>query len=158
MREVVVNDQHVAALLHEMLRDAGRGVRRDVGEARRIVAFGHDHDGVIHRAFFAQGGDHLGHAGRALADGAIDAQHILVALIENRIERDRGLARLPVADDQLALAAPDGDERIDDLDAGLQRYGDGRAIHDVRGRAFDGQARAGRPPHHCRPEAGPMDR
>ena len=49
--EVVVNDEHVAARFHEMLRDAGRGVGGDVGEPGRVVAFGHDDDGVIHRAF-----------------------------------------------------------------------------------------------------------
>ena len=74
MGEVVVHDQHVATRLHEMLRDAGRGVRRDVGEARRVVALGHDHDGVLHRALFPQVGHGLRHGGRALADGAVDAQ------------------------------------------------------------------------------------
>ncbi len=58
--EIVVNDEHVPARLHEMLRDAGRRVGSDVGEPRRVVAFGHDDDRVIHRAFFAQGGDNLG--------------------------------------------------------------------------------------------------
>ena len=62
MREVVVNNQHIAARFHEIFRDAGRGVRSDVSEAGRVVAFGHDHDGVIHRALFPQSGDSLGHA------------------------------------------------------------------------------------------------
>ena len=35
--------------------------------------------------------------------------------------RDRGLAGLPVADDQLALAAADRNHRVDGFDAGLQR-------------------------------------
>ena len=107
MGEIVVNDQHVPARFHEMLRDAGRGVRGDVGETRRVVAFGHDDDGVIHRALFAQVGHGLRDGGRALADGAIDAQHILVALVEDGVDRDGGLAGLPVAENQLALAAPD---------------------------------------------------
>ena len=143
MREVVVNDQHVAARFHEMLRDAGRGVRSDVGETRRVVALGHDHDGVIQRALFPQDGHGLRHGGRALADGAIDAHDILAALVENGVDRNGGLARLPVAQNQLALAAPDGNERIDDLEAGLERHGDGCAVHDGRGGAFDGQALAG---------------
>jgi hypothetical protein len=46
LREVVVNDQHVATRFHEMLRDAGRGVRSDVGKAWRVVALGHHDDGV----------------------------------------------------------------------------------------------------------------
>ena len=141
--EVVVNDEHVPARFHEMLRDAGRGVGGDVGEPGRVVAFGHDDDGVIHRAFFAQVGDDLGDGGRTLADGAIDAQHILVALVQNGVDRDGGLAGLPVAEDQFALAAADRNERIDDDEAGLQRHGDGSAVHDGRGGAFDGQTLAG---------------
>ena len=107
MREIVVNDQHVAARFHEMLRDAGRGVRSDVSEARRVVALGHDDDGVIHRALFPQGCHGLRDGGRALTDGAIDAQDILAALVEDGVDRNGGLARLAVAENQLALAAPD---------------------------------------------------
>src|SRR5690606_37340480 len=42
-------------------------------------------------------------------------------LIEDGVDGDRGLARLTVADDQLALTAADRDERVDGLDAGLHR-------------------------------------
>ena len=141
--EVVVNDKHVAARLHERLGDAGRGVRSDVGQTRRVVALGHDDDGVIHGALFPQGGHRLRNGGGALADGAINAQHILAALVEDGVDRNGGLARLAVAENQLALAAPDGNERIDNFEAGLERHGDGRAVHDGRGGAFDGQALAG---------------
>ena len=48
MGEVVVDDQHVATRFHEMLGDAGRGIRRDVGQTRRLVALGHHHDRVFH--------------------------------------------------------------------------------------------------------------
>ena len=143
MGEVVVDDQHISARFHERLRDAGRGVRSDVSETRRVVALGHDDDGVIHRALFPQGGHGLRDGGRALTDGAINAQHILVALVEDGVDRNGGLARLAVAENQLALAAPNGNERIDDFDAGLERHRDGRAVHDGRGGAFDGQALAG---------------
>jgi hypothetical protein len=50
---------------------------------------------------------------------------------------------LPVAENQLTLAASDGNERINDLKSGLERHGDGRAVHDGSGGAFDGQALAG---------------
>ena len=52
MGKVVVNDQHISARFHERLGDAGRGVGSDVSETRRIVALGHNDDGVIHRALF----------------------------------------------------------------------------------------------------------
>ena len=143
MREVVIDDQHVAALLHEILRDAGRGVGGDESKTRRVVAFGHDKNGVIHRAFFPQGCRRLRHRGRALTDGAINADHILVALIEDGVDRNGGLACLAVAQDQLTLPAPDRNEGIDDFQPGLKRHRNRRAIHDVRCRALDGPALAG---------------
>ena len=56
----------------------------------------------------------------------------------NGIRRDDGLAGLTVADDQLALAAADGDHGVDGLDAGLQRDADGLALDDAWGVALDG--------------------
>src|SRR5262249_46017372 len=48
------------------------------------------------------------------------ADHARALLIDDRVERDRGLAGLTVANDQLALTAPDRDHGVDGLDAGLQ--------------------------------------
>jgi hypothetical protein len=56
-----------------------------------------------------------------LADGDVDAEDALALLVDDRVERDGGLARLTVADDELALAAADRDHRVDGLDARLQR-------------------------------------
>src|SRR5664280_924121 len=142
LRKVVVNDQHVATRYHKMLRDAGRGVRRDVGETRRVIAFGDNDDGVIHRTFFAEARHDLGDRGSAPADRTIDTEHIFPALVQDGINRDGGLACLAIAQNQLALAAPDRNERIDDLQAGLERHGDRRAVHDGRSGAFCGQALA----------------
>jgi len=64
-----------------MLRDAGRRIRSDVGETRRVVALGNDEDGVIHRALFPQGCHGLRDGGRALSNRTIYAQHILVVLV-----------------------------------------------------------------------------
>src|SRR5262249_41460907 len=68
--------------------------------------------------------------GRALlADRDVDAVELdlLVAggvewlLVKNSVERDCGLAGLTVADDQLALAAADRDQRVDRLQARRRR-------------------------------------
>src|SRR5204863_6286462 len=68
--------------------------------------------------------------GRALLpDGDVDAVELLallarrvdVLLVDEGIERDGGLAGLAVADDQLALAAADRDQRVERLEAGLHR-------------------------------------
>ena len=57
-------------------------------------------------------------------------------LVDDRVQRDGGLARAAVADDQFALAAPDGDHRVDGLDAGLQRLFDRLALDDARRAGF----------------------
>ena len=64
-------------------------------------------------------------------------------MVENRIDRDGRLARSTVTQNQLALAAPDRNERVDNFEAGLKWHADGRAVHDGRSRAFDGQALTG---------------
>ena len=55
----------------------------------------------------------------------------------------RGLAGLPVAEYQFALAAADRNECVDDDQAGLQRYGDGSAVHNRRCGSLDGPTLAG---------------
>ena len=98
-----------------------------------------DDGGVLHRAGLLEGAAH-GRDGRALlADGDVDAAHLLVGvaavpellLVDDRVDRDRGLAGLPVTDDQLALAATDGGHGVDGLQAGLQRLVNRLALHDV---------------------------
>ena len=56
-----------------------------------------------------------------LPDRHVDADHPRAALIDDRVDRDRGLAGAAVPDDQLALAPPDRDHRVDRLDPGLER-------------------------------------
>jgi hypothetical protein len=52
----------------------------------------------------------------------------LALLVDDRVERHGGLAGLTVADDQLALAAADGDHRVDGLEARLQGLVDRLAL------------------------------
>ena len=141
--EVVIHNEHVATLFHEILGDTGCRIRGNIGQARRIVPFGDHDDGVFHGALFAEGGHDFGHAGGALTDRTIYAQHILIPLVENSVERNGGLAGLPVPKDQLALAASNRNEGIDHLDAGLQRHRDRCAIHDRWCRSFNRKALAG---------------
>src|SRR5205814_9532267 len=61
----------------------------------------------------------------------------LALLVDDRIQGDRGLARLAVADDELALAAADRHHRVDRLDARLQRLDDRLALDHARGLELD---------------------
>jgi len=62
---------------------------------------------------------------------------IAAFLINDRVDGHRGLAGLPVADDQFALAAPDGNHRVDGLDSGLQRLLHRASIHHAGRNGFD---------------------
>ena len=66
-----------------------------------------------------------------LADGDVEAENALALLVDDRVDRDGGLAGLAVADDELALAAADRDHRVDGLDARLQRLFDRLAADDA---------------------------
>src|SRR5438093_1494081 len=67
-----------------------------------------------------------------LAHRDVDAVEVARGVVEDRVDRERGLAGLAVADDKLALPAPDRDHRIDGLEAGLHRLIHRLAVHDAR--------------------------
>ena len=100
--------------------------------AGRVRRLGHHDRGVLQRAGVLQGLAHLGDGRALLADRHVDAADLprrvagvpVLLLVDDRVDRDRGLAGLPVTDDQLALAAADRHHRVDGLDAGLQRLAD----------------------------------
>ena len=80
-----------------------------------------DDDRVVHRAVLLELAHHVLDRRRLLADRDVDADEVLALLVDDRVDRDRGLAGLAVADDQLALAAADRHHRVDRLQAGLHR-------------------------------------
>ena len=109
-----------AAVAEELADRAGR-IRADVEQRRRIGRGGRDDDRVAHRVGFFERPHDLRDRRLLLADRVVDADDAGVLLVEDRVDRDGGLAGLPVADDQLALAAADRHHRVDRLQARLQR-------------------------------------
>src|SRR5438046_857901 len=89
------------------------------------------------RGRVAENLDHLRHGRALLPDRDVEAVHVLALLVEDRVHADRGLAGPAVADDQLALAAPDRDHRVDGLEPGLERLLHRPAVHDARGIPLD---------------------
>src|SRR5574337_602523 len=80
-------------------------------------------DGVVHRPVLLERAHHVLDRARLLADRDVDAGHVLALLVDDRVDRDRGLAGLAVADDQLALAAPDRHHRVKALRSEERRVG-----------------------------------
>ena len=81
---------------------------------------------------------HAGDGRSLLADGHIDAQHILVLLVQDGVGCNGGLAGLAVADDQLTLTTADGEHGVDGQDAGVQRGVHALALQDAGGLLLDG--------------------
>src|SRR5581483_10815063 len=99
--EIVVDDQGVFAVVAEVLAHRTARVRRDELHRRRFRRRGRDDDGVRHRAVLLELAHDVGDRAGLLADRDVNALNARVLLIDDRIDRERGLAGLAVADDQL---------------------------------------------------------
>ncbi len=124
--------ERVLAVLHPVLAHGAAGVGRQVLVGGGVPGRGDHHDGVLQRLVILEGGHGLRHRGVLLPDGDVDALHTLAGLVEDGVDGDGGLAGLAVADDQLALAAPDRRHGVDGLDPRLQRLGHRLATDDSR--------------------------
>ena len=132
LRQVVVDEQRVAAAVAEVLAHRRRRVRADVEHRRRVGGGGGDDDAVAQRVGFLERAHDLGDGRLLLADGVVDADDAGVLLVQDGVERDGGLAGLAVADDELALAAADRHHAVDGLEAGLHRLAHRLAVDDAR--------------------------
>ncbi len=131
--EVVINDQDVPALLHEIFGHGGGGIGRHEMQSRQGLALGHHHDAVVHDPLLHEVGNQLGHRRIPLADGAINADDAGIFLINQGVQDNGGLARLPVPQDQLPLAPADGHQGVHHLQPRLQRHGHRGPGHDGGG-------------------------
>ena len=130
LRQVVVHDERVLAVLHPVLTHRATRVGSEVLEWRRVGGGRNHDDRVVHGTAGGERRDGLRHGRALLPDRDVDALHPLALLVQDRVDRDRRLAGLAVADDQLALTAADRRHRVDGLDAGLHRLVHGLAAHD----------------------------
>ncbi|OQA07531.1 MAG: hypothetical protein BWY66_01348 [bacterium ADurb.Bin374] len=131
--KVVVDAEHVLALVPEILAHRAAGVGGDELERGRVRRRSADDDRVFEGVVLAEGLDDARDRRRLLADGHVDADDAGFLLVDDRVDGDGGLAGLAVADDQLALAPSDRDQGVDGLNAGLERFLHGLALHDVGG-------------------------
>ena len=138
LTQVVIDDQHVLALVHEIFAHGTASIGGDILQRRHFRSCGGNDNGIVHGAGFLQGFHQLGHGGAFLTNGDINADHVFALLVDNGIRCDGGFAGLAVADDQFTLAAADGDHGVDCLDAGLQRNRDVFALNNTGRRCFNG--------------------
>ena len=121
LRQVIIDAEHMAAFIHEILSHRNTGVRCQILQRRTISSRSSNDDGVFHSAMLCQRVYHTGYSRRLLADGYIYAYAVLALLIDNRINGNSRLTSTTVADDELALAASNRYQSIDGFDTSLQR-------------------------------------
>ena len=144
--EIIVNDECVLdslaadghAVLHDLFAHGASGVWRDVLQRGRVGSIGAHDDGIFHRAVAFQDAVDLRDRREFLPDGDIDADDVLAALVDDRIQRDGRLAGLPVANNQFALAAANRNHRVNGFDASLHGHTHRLAHNHVRRDPFDG--------------------
>ena len=124
-------------IVPEIFAYGAAGVWRDIEQGRRVRGRGRNHDGVFHGSVFGQGVYDAGDSGRLLPDSHIDANHVLLFLVDDGINGDSGFTGLAVADDKFTLAPADRYHGINGQPAGLERFLDGLALDDIGRTAFD---------------------
>ena len=148
LRQIVINDERIHAVIHEPLAHGRAGERREILVRRAIGSRRGNDRRVGHRAFLFQNGEGARDIGIFLTDRDVNAIErpiilqlpVLRRLVQTRladdgVDRDRRFAGRAIADDQLALAATDRNHRVDRHDAGLHRLADALALDDA-GRDF----------------------
>ena len=83
--EVIVNHQGIAALLHPVLGDSTTAERCQMLQAGQCTGFGDDNGSVVQRTEFAQDVNGIDHCRAFLTNQHINTVHILIMLIEYRI-------------------------------------------------------------------------
>ena len=137
--QVVVDDQDIPPLGHEILPHGRGGIGCDKLQAGGIRAGGDHQNRVLHGPVCLEVRNDFGHVGGLFADRAIDADLVLAALVDDGIESDCRFSRQTVANDQLPLTPSDRDQRVDHLDPRLKRDGDRIARHDPGGFPLHGE-------------------
>ncbi len=136
-REIIVDTQDVLAAVAEEFSHRATGIRGNVLHRRWTRSGRIDDDRVGIRAVVFESFLNLGHGGFLLTDGDIYANQVFALRVDDCVDSNGGLAGLAVADDQLALAAADGNHRVDCLQSSEHRLANRLAVHHPRGDAFE---------------------
>jgi hypothetical protein len=136
-RQVVINDESVAAAVHPELGDRAAGERGQMLQPGQAAGLGHDDGRIGHGPVLTQRLDRRDGRRALLTDEHVDAVNVPVALIDDGIECERAPAETVVSEQELALAFADRDQRIDDLDARIERLAHELPGHDWRRGGFE---------------------
>ena len=137
-RQIIVDAEAVAALIHEVLGDGNAGIGGQILKRRTVRRCRRHHDGIRHRAMVFQRFYYPRHRRSLLADSNVNTDAVLPLLINDGINGDGRFPRAAVADNELALTAPDGHQGVDGFDPRLEGLMNGLTIRNTRRPVLDG--------------------
>ena len=121
----------------EVLADGTARIGRDVLHGCRVRSRRGNDNRLVHHLVVGQGLNDLCDRGTLLSDCHVDADDIRVFLTDDGVDGDGCFSRLPVTDDQLALATADRDHGVDCLQSRLQRLFHRLPVHNSGRQALD---------------------
>jgi len=136
LRQIIINDQDIFALVTEIFRHRAAGIRSDIKHRGRRRSAGQNHGRIFHRPCFFQFSHDIGDFRLFLTDSDIDTFHVLPLLVDNGIDSNGRLAELAIADNEFTLAAANRNHGVNRFDAGLDRLAHAFAGDDARGDLF----------------------
>mmetsp|Transcript_3483 Transcript_3483/g.7918 ORF Transcript_3483/g.7918 Transcript_3483/m.7918 type:complete len:415 (-) Transcript_3483:37-1281(-) len=120
--QIVVEDHGVLAVVAEVLTHGAASVGGQELQGGGVGGSGGHDDGVVDGLGLLERAHQLCDGGALLAHAHVDAHELVLLalrlLVDDGVDRDGGLACLAIANDQLTLAAADGDQGVHGLKAG----------------------------------------
>src|SRR3989338_7009306 len=135
--QIIIYNQGVLAIVHEVLAHGAAGERRDVGKGCWVRCARYNHDSVLEGIVLSELSNNTGDFGFLLANSHIDTNHIFAFLVDDSIYCDGGLAGLAVANDKFALTLTNRNHGINGLNTGLKRLMYGFSFHNAWSDAFN---------------------
>ena len=122
----------VFAVVHEVLTDSSACHRSKVLQRSSISCRSGNDDGLVECAVLFECFCNVSNSGCLLTNRNVNADHVVVTLVDDRVERDRRLTSLAVANDKLTLTTSDRNHRVDRDDTGLHRLFNGLTLVNAR--------------------------
>ena len=135
--QIIVYDQYIFSLIHEILCQCGSGVRCHILKRCRIGCGGNHNGCVFHGIMCFQSMNNLGYGRSFLTDCHINTFYIFALLVQNGINRNRSLTCLTVTDDQFSLSTSDWEHGVNGKNTCLHWYRYRFTIHNTRCFIFD---------------------
>lgn len=130
--QIIVDNYGVLPVITEPFADSTSGEGGQKLKRSCLRSGGSNNDGVLHGIVLFKGLDELGHSGPFLSNCNVHTVQLLglirsivpALLVKNGVKSDGSLPGLAITNDKFTLSTPNGNHRIDRLQAGLYGFPD----------------------------------